>query len=494
MSDSQRSYRSILKSTSLIGGASVINILISMVRTKFVAILLGPTGVGLLGIYAQITTLISTATGMGISNSGVRQVAEAVGTEDDVKIARTVITLRRAAWLTGVLGMLVMIMFCASISRISFESENYAVWIAILGVTLPLSAVAAGQSCILRGTRRIADVAKISVISSLGGTFLSIPCYYLWGVNGIVIGLVLSAIISLAVSWWYARRVAFAAVVMSWSESWREAHTLFSLGLSFMGAGLIGGFTTYLIQVLIVRQFSLADFGIYQAAFSLSGVLAGFVIGAMGTDYYPRLTAVASDNTSVFRMVNEQSQVSILLALPGLVAMMIFSPLIIQLFYAETFNTAVPLLRWCILGILGRVISWPLGYVILAKGRGMLFFFTESIDCIFHLLALMFCMRVWGLDGAGIAFMILYVFHLGLMIYVVHRLVGMTWTKSSLLTMLLSITVMSIIIMNCILNKNIITMWTINITAQLVVTTICIMKITKITGTSIKLFKIRTSR
>ena len=49
------SYLSILKSTSLIGSASLLNILISMVRIKFVAVLLGPTGVGLLGLYTQIT-------------------------------------------------------------------------------------------------------------------------------------------------------------------------------------------------------------------------------------------------------------------------------------------------------------------------------------------------------------------------------------------------------------------------------------------------------
>jgi len=89
----QNSYRQILRSSSIIGGASVLNVLIGMVRTKFVAVLLGPSGVGLMGVYTAITGLISVVSGMGIGNSGVRHIAEAHGTGDEEQNARTVITL-----------------------------------------------------------------------------------------------------------------------------------------------------------------------------------------------------------------------------------------------------------------------------------------------------------------------------------------------------------------------------------------------------------------
>lgn len=36
---------------------------------------------------------------------------------------------------------------------------------------------------------------------------------------------------------------------------------------------------------------------IYQAALALSGLFAGFVLGAMGTDFYPRLTSMIHDCT-----------------------------------------------------------------------------------------------------------------------------------------------------------------------------------------------------
>lgn len=477
-----KSFRTILKSSSLIGGASIVNILIGMVRTKFVAILLGPSGVGLFGMYGQITGLVGSVTGMGIGNSGVRQVAEAVGTGDDERVARTVITLRRTAFLTGALGLLVMMVFCVPLSSITFGNRDYAWPLAILGITLLFSAISGGQGSIINGTRRIGDLAKISVLGAINGTLISIPCFYLWGQKGIVPSLILSSLVGLATSWGFARRVPEMALEMSWRDSTDEARRLLSLGVSFMGAGLLLNLSTYLIRIVMLHQFGLADVGIYQAAFNLSGILVGFVLGAMGADYYPRLTAVAGDNASVHRMVNEQSQISILLSLPGLAAMMIFAPLIIQLFYAPTFATAVPILRWCILGILGQVFSWPMGFVILAKGNGRLFFIFEVVVSGLHLFFVFIYCRLIGIDGSGVAFMSLYVICTLWLLVIMRKLVGATWTPSTLILTLIATAVMVLLMLNCTFNNNQYSMWSINLTVLAVVTFLCIRQVSQRSG------------
>ncbi|MGW8159262.1 MAG: O-antigen translocase [Desulfoprunum sp.] len=478
----KNSYRQILRSSSIIGGASVLNILINIVRIKFAAVLLGPSGVGLLGMYGQITTLISAITSMGIGKSGVRQVAESVGSNDDERIARTVITLRRTAWLTGGFGMLFMVVFCVPLSRMTFGTNDYAWSIAILGITLLSGAIASGQGCIINGTRRIGDLAKISVIGAINGTLISIPCFYLLGNEGIIPSLVLSAFAVLVTSWWFARKIPVKAITLPMRDTYVEARQLLLLGVSFMGAGLVTTLSGYLIQIVMIRQFGLADVGIYQAAFNLSGVLVGFVLGAMGADYYPRLTAVASDNTSIHRMVNEQSQISILLSLPGLMAMMIFAPVIINLLYASSFVTAVPILRWCILGILGRVFSWPLGFVILAKGRGKLFFITEFLAGVIHLAGVFFLIRIWGLEGAGIAFMVLYIFYTGLMLFVMHSMFGVIWDNQTLKLMSFAIIAMVVLMVNCTFNNNLIIMWIINFAILVIITWFCLKQITQKTS------------
>lgn len=479
-------YRSILKSTSLIGGASVINVVIAMVRTKFVAILLGPAGIGLLGTYGQITGLVGTVTGMGVATSGVRQIAEAVGTGDHDRIARTVLTLRRTVWLSGALGMLVTITLSVVISRITFASGDYAWPIALLGVTLLLAEITAGQACLLQGMRRIADIARITVMGALASTLLSIPCFYLWRQQGIIVSLILTAVATLVISWSYARRVPIAPVAMPWGKSVKEARALLTLGSSFMVAALATTATAYIIQVVLIRKFGIPGVGIYRAAYNLSGMFVGFVLTAMSTDYYPRLTAVANDNADVRRMVNEQSQISILLALPGLSAMMILSPLIIHLFYSAAFVAAVPILRWCILGILGRVFSWPLAFVMLAKGKGKAFIVTEIIGCVLNLGAVLLFTETWGLVGAGIAFAAVYAGYTAVILLVMRRMVGATWTIHTLELAGLATLVMVILMINCTFDHNPPIAWSINLTVLTAISVFCVRQLSHNSGVGLQ--------
>jgi PST family polysaccharide transporter len=425
-------YRGILKSTSVIGGSSLINLLIGMVRTKFVAVLLGPGGTGVMGVYSAIIVMVSTISSMGISSSGVRQIAEAHGTGDPDRVARTATTIRRTVWLTGFLGMGVMVFGCVFFSRSVFGTDNYAVSIALIGITILLGNIAVGQSCILQGTRRISDLAKVGIIGALNGTAISIPCFYFLGQEGIVPSLILTSVATLATSWWYAQRIAVKPVAVSWRESRLEATHLLRFGLPLMLAGLMTALSGYLIRILLIRKVGLDGVGIWQAAFSLSGILVNFVLGAMGTDYYPRLTAVAGDDVRVREEVNAQTEIALLLAVPGLAATIIFAPLAIPVFYSGKFDAAVDILRWSVYGIFGRVVSWPLGFVILAKGMGKTFFCSEALCSAFYVFAVWFCIRIWGLRGTGIAFLLLYLVAT-IMIYALTYKIGRTtWTGTTI--------------------------------------------------------------
>ena len=82
----------------------MLNIAIGIVRTKAMAMLLGPAGFGLVGLYGSIADLTQSIAGMGINSSGVRQIAEAVGSDDTGRIALTTAVLRRTSIVLGVAG------------------------------------------------------------------------------------------------------------------------------------------------------------------------------------------------------------------------------------------------------------------------------------------------------------------------------------------------------------------------------------------------------
>jgi len=427
----KHTYGQILKSSALIGGSSVLNIAIGIIRTKAMAVLLGPAGFGLLGVYGSIADLARGIVEMGINSSGVRQIAEAVGSGETERIARTATVLRRIALLLGLLGVVLLVVFSRQVSTLTFGSDQHAGAVALLSLAVFFRMVSDGQGALIQGMRRIADLAKMGVLGALVGTIVSIVLVYFLGEKGVVPSLVAAAAMGLVMSWWYSRKVRIQPPAMTRYQVRQEATSLLKLGFAFMASGMLMMGAAYAVRTLVLRRLGLDAAGFYSAAWTLAGLYVGIVLQAMGADFYPRLVGVAKDNPQCNRLVNEQAQVSLLLAGPGVIATLSLAPLVIALFYTAKFAEAVDVLRWMCLGIALRVITWPMGFIIVAKNSQAIFFGTELAWTVVNVGLTWICVSVFGLNGAGIAFFGSYVFH-GLMIYpIVRRLSGFRWSAAN---------------------------------------------------------------
>lgn len=441
----KHTYGQILKSSALIGGSSVVNIAIGIVRIKVMAVLLGPAGVGLIGLYGSIADLTRSIAGMGINSSGVRQIADAVGSGDTERIARTATVLRRTSILLGVLGALLLIVFSSQVSTLTFGSDERAGAVALLSVAVLLQLVADGKGALIQGTRRIADLAKMGVLGALFGTIVSIPVVYFFREKGVVPSLVAVAAMSMITSWWYSRKVRIEPSVMTASQAGQEAATLLKLGFAFMASGFLMMGAVYVVRIIVVRNIGLDAAGFYSCAWTLGGLYVGFVLQAMGADFYPRLVGVAKDNPQCNRLVNEQAHVSLLLAGPGVIATLTFAPMVIAVFYSAKFAEAVDILRWICLGMTLRVITWPMGFIIVAKNKQAIFFGTELAWTVVNVGLAWLCVKSFGVNGAGIAFCGSYVFH-GFMIYpIVRRLSGFHWSAANTKTGLLFLSMIAVV-------------------------------------------------
>ncbi|MFT6372363.1 MAG: PST family polysaccharide transporter [Gammaproteobacteria bacterium] len=425
---SSKTYTQILKSSIVIGGAQMINFLLTAVRVKFVAILIGPLGVGLVSTYQSILEVLGTAAGLGIQQSAVRNVSQAIGSGDEVSIARTILTLRRISLITGIAGAMVMIAVASKLSHYTFGTDEHTLNISMLGLIILFSNISGGQTALIQGMRRIGDLARMNVAGATVGTIVVVALYTWLGLKGIIPALLSLSLIQLIFSWYFARKVAVPKVEMSWKESILNAGGMLPLGLSFMWGGILVAAVTYFTRTLIAQGYSLEAVGIYTAAFSLSGMFINFVLAAMAADYYPRLTAVAHEHNTMNQLVNEQTEIGLLLAVPGLLATLTLAPWIIRIFYTSQFLPAVVLLQWFILGCLIRVLSWPMGYIILALGKGLEFAAIQTVFNVVHLALILAGLNAIGLEGAAVAFFVAYLFSLALNLFVFRYLTGFKWS------------------------------------------------------------------
>ena len=424
----KQTYGQILKSSAIVGGSTVLNVGIGIVRTKAMAILLGPGGFGLAGLYTSIITLTQSIAGMGVNSSGVRQIAEAAGSDDRERIARTTAVLRRTSIILGILGAAALVLFSKQVSIVTFGTAERRRAVCLISLAVLFQLISAGQGAFIQGMRRIADLAKMNVVGALSGAVISIPVVYFLREKGIPLSLVLVAAMTIITSWWYSRKIPIDSPTLTNAQIGHETAGLLKLGVAFMASGLMVPGVAYFVRVILLQKVGMAATGMYQSAWTLGGLYVGFILQAMGADFYPRLSAVANDNEECNRLVNEQALIGLLLAGPGVIATLTFAPLVISLFYSAKFVGAVEVLRWVSLGAALQVVTWPMGFIIVAKARQGLLMFSETMWAIAAVALAWGCISWHGLKGAGMAFFLAYVGHWIIVYPIVRKLSGFHWS------------------------------------------------------------------
>jgi PST family polysaccharide transporter len=428
---SNKSYGQILKSSAFIGGSSVINIFLGMIRAKAIAVLLGPGGMGLFGNYNAIADLARSVAGMGLGSSGVREIAQAAATGDHQRIARTAALVLRAAGFFAFIGAALVAALCVPIGWLAFGTFDHSWEIALLALAILFGSIGAAQMALIQGLRRIADLARASSFGALGGTIATIPIIYFLGERGVVVAIVTVALISLALTTYFSRRLRTAGVCLTWGELRSETRDLLKLGVVFMASGLMAQGVACLVRIIVTRGLGLDAAGFYQASWALGGLYIGMILQAMGADFLPRLSAVIQNHEEGNRLVNEQTEVSLLMAGPGVLATLTFAGPIIYLLNTSEFAPAVPLLRWICLGMFLRVVSWPMGFILIARGARKAFFWSEFAASALQLILVWIGMSWLGLQGTGVAFFAMYVVYSALVYAIVRPMTGFSWSSEN---------------------------------------------------------------
>lgn len=428
--DRANSYKKILHSSALIGGSTMITLAIGLLKTKAMAIILGPSGFGIMGMYSQIVEIARTIAQLGVQSSGVRQIADAVSNEGPQKFSLTVYVLRRLSLVCAVLGALLLAFSADNVSLWSFGNLEHSRSVMWLSVAVMCALLAGGQGALLQGMRRIGDMAKLAIFGGLLGTVVSIPLVYLKGQAGIAPSMVIAAACSTGLSWWYSRKIRVQKPEISAKSFIQESGSLLKLGMAFMVSSLLMLGTSYLVRIIVMRHGGLDAVGIYQAAWTIGGLYVGFILQALGTDFYPRLVGVVGDNNECNKIVNEQAHVSLLLAMPGITATLTFAPLVISLLYSSSFMAAVEVLRWICLGMALRVMTYPLGYIVVAKNKQVMFFLSDLAWTLFNLALTLWAVAYFGVNGVGMAYAASYVFHAVLVYPMARYLTGFRWSST----------------------------------------------------------------
>ena len=420
MSEERSSYRQIVKATSLFGGVQIFNILIKVIQAKFIAILLGPTGMGIAGLLTSTIGVIESVTNFGLRTSAVKNVATENGTGNITRVSIVVKVLRRLVWITGSLGMIVTIALSPWLSEMAFGNRDYTYAFMWISVSLLFTQISSGQQVVLQGMRKLKHIAKATLIGSSLGLIITVPLYYWLGINGIVPAIVITSLIALFGSWYFSRKVELEKVEVSKQQTIAEGKGMLIMGFMISFTGIYATIRFYLLRIFIRNIGGIAQVGLYNAGLNIINIYAGLIFSAMTTDYYPRLAAVAHDNIETKKLINQQAIIALLLLGPLMAIFVVFSRWILILLYSNRFLDIGLMLQWASLGMLFRAASWSISFVFMAKGDASLFFKNEFIAGLFSFSLYLLGYYLNSLTGIGIAFLVFY-FYYTVQVYIIAK-------------------------------------------------------------------------
>jgi O-antigen/teichoic acid export membrane protein len=404
----QSSYRQIIKATSIFGGVQVFQIVIQIIRSKFIAILLGPAGIGTAGLFNSTISLISGIISFGLGSSAVKDIALAHGTGDETRVSIITVVLNRLILATGIIGALITAIFASFISQLTFGNRDFAAAFIWISFSVFFTQVSSGQIVLLQGMRKLKYLAQANLYGSLFGLIVTIPIYYKFGVNGIVPSIIITSVISLLGSWFYVRKLKIRPIKVSFNQTFAEGKNMLVLGFVISITTLLSIGVSFVVRVFINRSGGVSDVGLYTAGFSIVTIYLGMIFNAMGTDYYPRLSAVSNDSKQTSEVINQQAVITILILAPLLTIFFVFIHWGVILLYSNLFTGINDMMIWAAMGMFFKACTWPMGFLFLAKGESKIYFWNELTSNIYTLLFSVIGYRIYGLTGLGIAYLASY--------------------------------------------------------------------------------------
>ena len=402
-------YSHVLKFTGLFGGVQGLNVLIGLVRNKFVALLLGPGGMGLVSLFNTTVQLISQATHLGISFSAVRHISEYYDADNTEKVAHYVKVVRGWCLLTALLGMLVCIVLGPFLSSATFSWGDHTLHFILLAPAIGMIAITGGETAILKGQRKLGALALVQIVAALASLVISIPIYYFFWQAGIVPVIVLMAFVTMCATLWFSLRL-FPLQFGGTYGILGEGMEMVRLGVAYTLAAVIGTASEMLIRSYLNVVGDLDVLGLYNAGYMITITYAGMVFSAMETDYYPRLSAVQHDIQATNETVNRQMEVSLLLVSPMLAALIIALPVVVPLLFSQEFLPVVGMAQVAALAMYMKVLTLPVAYITLARGYSLSYLFLETSYFVVFVILIFFGYRYWGLFGTGVAITLAHVF------------------------------------------------------------------------------------
>ncbi len=387
--------------------ASATGMVIGLLRSKLVAVLLGPNGVGVLANIGIYNTFVSTAATAFSGQGSTRAIAAARAKGQDERVD----WLIRYSFLIppaiGLLILVVTVILAKEVSGLVMGDPQYAPLIALSAIAIPLSVLAGSYAGVLQGFVRIGSLARASIATTIISLIVTVALIVTFGLTGAVIAGAIVAVVQLGI---FFVREPWVVRGRRWRRrlefNWPALHPVLQLGLASVVVSIASTLVTLLIRSDIVHVLGIDQNGIYQPVAAISDTYLEVLIGSTSFYLFPRLTELlsAGRRKEASDEVGHGLRVILAVTVPLLLVMVAFGEPIVVLLYSDRFRAATDPLSIQMAGNVVKVIAWSAGAALLPLGYYRAWLFICLVNLGIKYVGVHLLLSAYGLDGVAVAY------------------------------------------------------------------------------------------
>lgn len=404
--------KQVFKATVILGGATMIATCVRVVNTKFIAIYLGPIGVGVfyqLVFFAQAMYMLTCfGTRMGVT----KYLSELKSQQNYDAIRIIVRTCIVFLLILSFPVSLAVYIYAGVISRFLFDTSQYAHYIRFIALAIPIGTLMDFSQGILYGLRMVNRIALYNASESVFNAMALIPLIYFLGLKGAVTSIYTTYSIQLILLIIIIKRyspVSISFNVFKWAQvNFRAISKVIRYG----AVTLVITFSRELVLTILFRRFIILNLGIeangiYSPAFGISYQLWLLVAFAVYAYSFSRISE-AKDNAEIQMEVNNSVRTILLLMGPVIFILIGFRRQIVLLLYTAEFLPVTAVMPVQFIGDFFKLLVLSISLPIHARAhlKAMLFF-EVGIYILFYFTAQSLISSM-GLLGASWSYLILY--------------------------------------------------------------------------------------
>ncbi len=398
----------------------IVRFVVGLLNMKVIALFVGPSGMALFGQLQNTLQIGTTLSGLGFSNGIIRYNSEFRNEPNKQQLYNS--SCFTSTLLVSTLLGIIIIIFSKDLSNFLFNTAQYQLICTFGGIYLLSTSFFNFVIAILNGLQKLKRFIILNIIQSVSLLIFISIATALWQTEGMLWALIVQSVFTALAS---ILILVNTSIKVKLHLSMNALGRLSNYSIITLTSGIVGPLALLLIRDIIIRQLSVESAGIWEAISKISNSYIVFVTGAFAYYFLPRF-ANLTDKASIRHEVHSTYRILIPLLIVGSLSLFLFRTPLINTVFTKEFEAATTIIKWQLIGDVFKVLSWLIGYLLMAKAKTKTFVATEIISGLLQITLTHLLVARFGIEGSTLAYCIENMMYFGMMYLIFYLNWGRT--------------------------------------------------------------------